>query len=93
MAKSSRASTTKANNQRLKKNVFGPVEAERTERLSAKLIELAKQPKPEREEIADVAEDDVAEEPAAEASTAPEDASKSPSSSLIPSFSHRPLVS
>jgi hypothetical protein len=46
MAKSSRASSTKTNNQRLKKQVFGPVESARTERLSAKLLELAAQPKP-----------------------------------------------
>ncbi|KAI1429326.1 hypothetical protein F5Y12DRAFT_710232 [Xylaria sp. FL1777] len=47
MAKSSRASTRKANNQRLKSKVFGPVEAERNARLSAKLLELAAAPKPE----------------------------------------------
>jgi hypothetical protein len=46
MAKSSRASSRKANNQRLKAKVFGPIEAERNERLSAKLLELAAQPKP-----------------------------------------------
>lgn len=46
MAKSSRASTTKANNQRLKAKVFGPIEAARQERLSAKLLEIASQPKP-----------------------------------------------
>ncbi|WYZ40364.1 hypothetical protein EsH8_IV_000705 [Colletotrichum jinshuiense] len=49
MAKSSRSSVNKKNNQRLKKNVFGPVEQERVERLSAKLLELANQPKPEKE--------------------------------------------
>ncbi|KAI0440469.1 hypothetical protein F4803DRAFT_467206 [Xylaria telfairii] len=48
MAKSSRASSRKANNQRLKANVFGPVEIERNARLSAKLLELAAAPKPER---------------------------------------------
>ena len=46
MAKSSRASSRKANNQRLKKNVFGPIESARAERLSTKLLELAAQPKP-----------------------------------------------
>lgn len=46
MAKSSRASTKKANNQRLKANVFGPIESARQERLSAKLLEIASQPKP-----------------------------------------------
>jgi Protein of unknown function (DUF2423) len=49
MAKSSRASSRKANNQRLKKVVFGPVETARAERLSVKLLELASQPKPEAE--------------------------------------------
>ncbi|GAB1320753.1 hypothetical protein MFIFM68171_10963 [Madurella fahalii] len=49
MAKSARASTVKSNNQRLKKNVFGPVEAARAERLSAKLLAIASQPKPVRE--------------------------------------------
>jgi hypothetical protein len=50
MAKSSRASSRKANNQRLKANVFGPIEKERNERLSTKLLELAAAPKPERPE-------------------------------------------
>lgn len=49
MAKSARSSQIKANNRRLKKNVFGPIEAARNERLSAKLQELIAQPKPERE--------------------------------------------
>lgn len=48
MAKSSRATSTKKNNRALKKHVFGPVEAARTERLSAKLLEIAAQPKPSR---------------------------------------------
>lgn len=47
MAKGARASTIKANNAALKRNVFGPVEDARTARLSAKLLELASQPKPE----------------------------------------------
>ncbi|TVY20156.1 hypothetical protein LARI1_G001420 [Lachnellula arida] len=46
MAKGARASTNKANNVKLKAKVFGPVENARTERLSAKLLELASQPKP-----------------------------------------------
>lgn len=50
MAKGARASTIKSNNARLKANVFGPVETARTERLSAKLLELASAPKPLREE-------------------------------------------
>lgn len=57
MAKSQRSSVTKANNQRLKKNVFGPVEAARQQRLSAKLLEIASQPKPVPEkEMKDAAE-------------------------------------
>lgn len=50
MAKSARASSRKANNVKLKRNVFGPVEAARTDRLSAKLMELIAQPKPVHEE-------------------------------------------
>ncbi|KAL7626258.1 hypothetical protein AAE478_003028 [Parahypoxylon ruwenzoriense] len=50
MAKSARASSRKANNQRLKAKVFGPVESARAERLSAKILELAAQPKPPRPE-------------------------------------------
>jgi hypothetical protein len=49
MAKSSRASTIKSNNQRLKKNVFGPVEAARNERLSARLLALAAEAKPQKD--------------------------------------------
>jgi hypothetical protein len=53
MAKGARASTKKANHQKLKSRVFGPVESARTERLSAKLLELASQPKskPVKEDI------------------------------------------
>ncbi|KAJ9155772.1 hypothetical protein NKR19_g4417 [Coniochaeta hoffmannii] len=65
MAKSARASKVKSNNQRLKKNVFGPVEAARTERLSAKLQELISQPKPSEAkkevEMQDVDAEDVAD--------------------------------
>ncbi|EAQ89013.1 hypothetical protein CHGG_05632 [Chaetomium globosum CBS 148.51] len=46
MAKSSRSSVIKSNNRRLKKNVFGPVESARAERLSAKLLALAAEAKP-----------------------------------------------
>jgi hypothetical protein len=52
MAKGARASTKKANNARLKAGVFGPVESARNERLSAKLLELASQPKPKKEDVA-----------------------------------------
>lgn len=57
MAKSARSSTRKANNQRLKANVFGPVESARAERLSAKLLEIAAQPKPVHEEDMNIVED------------------------------------
>ncbi|KXL50829.1 MAG: hypothetical protein FE78DRAFT_116400, partial [Acidomyces sp. 'richmondensis'] len=50
MAKSARASRIKKNNRALKHKVFGPVEAARNERLSAKLLELAQQPKPSKPE-------------------------------------------
>lgn len=72
MAKSSRASTIKANNQRLKRNVFGPVEAARLERLSAKMREIAAQPKPVPEvemKPVDEAEEAKAAEQATEAAS------------------------
>ncbi|CAK7265025.1 hypothetical protein SEPCBS119000_001300 [Sporothrix epigloea] len=53
MAKSARASSRKNNNQKLKKNVFGPVESARTERLSAKLMELVAQQLPVKEDKTD----------------------------------------
>lgn len=67
MAKSSRASTRKANNQRLAKSLFGPVESARAERLSAKLLEIASQSKAERkaEENAMEGVEEVAEDAAA----------------------------
>lgn len=46
MAKGLRASTKKANKSLLRQNVFGPVEAARKERLSAKLLELASKSSP-----------------------------------------------
>ena len=51
MAKSSRSSNKKANNVKLKSRVFGPVEDARTERLSAKLLELASQPQPLEQDL------------------------------------------
>ncbi|KAK0723117.1 hypothetical protein B0T26DRAFT_674729 [Lasiosphaeria miniovina] len=63
MAKSARSSSLKTNNQRLKKDVFGPVETARTNRLSAKLLELAAQPKPIREvEMEEAAVEEPVEE-------------------------------
>lgn len=47
MAKSVRASVSKRNSANLRSKVFGPVDAARTARLSAKLQELASQPKPD----------------------------------------------
>ncbi|CZR58961.1 uncharacterized protein PAC_08853 [Phialocephala subalpina] len=73
MAKGARASTKKANNAKLKSKVFGPVESARVERLSAKLLELASQPKPEPAKE-DVAMD--AEDPASEDNNAVADADK-----------------
>lgn len=72
MAKSSRASRIKKNNQALKANVFGPVEAARNERLSAKLMELAQQPKPPKAEMETEQEDkDAGSEAKAEGSLLP----------------------
>ncbi|KAH6684161.1 hypothetical protein B0J14DRAFT_693408 [Halenospora varia] len=74
MAKGARASVRKANNVRLKTQVFGPVENARMERLSAKLLELAAQPKPAREDITMDTEEDAtkasAVDPATEDKTA-----------------------
>ncbi|KAJ5180360.1 hypothetical protein N7492_003570 [Penicillium capsulatum] len=50
MAKSIRASVGKRNRQNLRKKVFGPVVDARTERLAAKLQEIASQPRPETSE-------------------------------------------
>ena len=57
MAKSARASTRKRNNAKLRTKVFGPAIDARTERLSAKLQELANAPKPEEEKKMEVDED------------------------------------
>ncbi|KAB8253954.1 hypothetical protein BDV32DRAFT_133186 [Aspergillus pseudonomiae] len=57
MAKSVRASVQKRNRAKLRATVFGPVVDARTERLSAKLQELASQPKPSNEEKLDTALD------------------------------------
>ncbi|OQD78622.1 hypothetical protein PENDEC_c001G03695 [Penicillium decumbens] len=48
MAKSIRASVSKRNRANLRKKIAGPAVDARTERLAAKLQELASQPKPER---------------------------------------------
>ncbi|OCL06740.1 hypothetical protein AOQ84DRAFT_440637 [Glonium stellatum] len=46
MAKGLRSSVKKAHRTKLRSRVFAPVEDARTERLSAKLLELASQPRP-----------------------------------------------
>ncbi|KAJ5570358.1 uncharacterized protein N7459_009788 [Penicillium hispanicum] len=55
MAKSIRASVSKRNRANLRKKVFGPAVDARTERLAAKLQELASQPRPEAPEKLDMA--------------------------------------
>jgi hypothetical protein len=63
MAKSQRASSRKRNNAALRRKVFGPPTDARTERLSAKLQEIATKPKPEPEQREmDVDEPEVAKE-------------------------------
>lgn len=47
MAKSIRASVSKRNRATLRKNFFGPIVDARTERLHAKLQEIANRPLPE----------------------------------------------
>lgn len=49
MAKSARSSAIKKNKGALKKRVFGPVESARNDRMSARLLELAKAPKEKME--------------------------------------------
>jgi hypothetical protein len=49
MAKSLRASVKKSNKAKLRRNVFEPTERARNERLSAKLLQLAAEPKPSRD--------------------------------------------
>ncbi|RKF60832.1 putative glycosylphosphatidylinositol anchor synthesis protein [Erysiphe neolycopersici] len=48
MAKGARASTRKVNKTKLRGEIFGPQVTARTERLSAKLLAIAAQPKPAR---------------------------------------------
>ena len=60
MAKGQRASTRKRNNANLRAK-FAPHYDARTERLSAKMQELAAQPKPAREESMEVDEDETSE--------------------------------
>ncbi|CAL5868849.1 uncharacterized protein PFLUO_LOCUS3076 [Penicillium psychrofluorescens] len=60
MAKSVRASVSKRNKAALRKTVFGPVVDARTERLAAKLQEIASQPRPERERADDDDQDAAA---------------------------------
>ena len=50
MAKGLRASTKKANRSKLRSKVFEPVEDARTQRLSAKLLEIASRPRPKVDE-------------------------------------------
>jgi outer membrane murein-binding lipoprotein Lpp len=75
MAKSLRASSRKRNNAALRSKLYRPASDARTERLSAKLQELASKPRPDQERAMDVddmpaeqkeAEDDVAQANGAE---------------------------
>ncbi|KAI5203179.1 hypothetical protein E4T39_04368 [Aureobasidium subglaciale] len=69
MGKGLRSSTNKVNNRKLKKNVFGPVEKARTQRLSEKLQELASQPKPPKADT-EVEESSDSKQAASEAKAA-----------------------
>lgn len=62
MAKSQRASSRKRNNAALRSKIFGPATDARTERLSAKLQELASKPKPEEERAMDVDQPEATKE-------------------------------
>ncbi|KAL2216892.1 hypothetical protein M432DRAFT_677351 [Thermoascus aurantiacus ATCC 26904] len=54
MAKGLRSSVRKRNKAKLRATVFGPAADARTARLSAKLQELASQPRPKKSETADM---------------------------------------
>ncbi|KAF7555219.1 hypothetical protein G7046_g6593 [Stylonectria norvegica] len=82
MAKSARSSSRKANNQRLAAKVFGPVEDARRARLSARLVELANQPKPEPAVVKMDVEEEVAEK---DTTTNAEDGTKMEVDSVKPS--------
>ncbi|KAJ9665006.1 hypothetical protein H2201_004870 [Coniosporium apollinis] len=71
MAQGLRSSVKKTNRSKLRTRVFAPVEDARTERLSAKLLELASQPRPAKTEM-EVEEDATKAEtqPQADADTA-----------------------
>lgn len=61
MAKGQRASTVKRNNSALRAK-FAPIYDARTARLSAKLQEIVSQPKPAREEVMEVDDDESKED-------------------------------
>lgn len=63
MAKGLRASVKKNNKSKLRSKVFGPVVDARTERLSAKLLELAQQAKPAKSEMEVDSEKGMTNEP------------------------------
>ena len=58
MAKGLRSSRNKINNSKLRSKVFGPVEDERKQRLSAKLLELASKPATKAQEDAKMVEEE-----------------------------------
>ena len=58
MAKGLRSSRTKVNNSKLRSKIFGPVEDERKQRLSAKLLELASKPATKAEEDAKMVDEE-----------------------------------
>jgi Protein of unknown function (DUF2423) len=65
MAKGLRASSRKKNNAALRDRLFGPASDARTERLSAKLQELAAKPRPDQERAMEVDNENVQENAAA----------------------------
>ena len=61
MAKGLRASTRKKNNAALRDRLFGPAVDARTERLSAKLQELAAKPRPDQDRVMELDDPKTAE--------------------------------
>lgn len=58
MAKGLRSSRNKANNSKLRSKIFGPVEDERKQRLSAKLLDLASKPATKAQEDAKMVDEE-----------------------------------
>ncbi|KAL5337105.1 hypothetical protein BJX70DRAFT_400017 [Aspergillus crustosus] len=89
MAKSGRASIIKRNRAKLRSTVFGPAVDARTERLSAKLQELASHPKPSDQEKPKTTTDMDAQEESVKAGRADSESMDIDSTKINTSKTHR----